>query len=98
MSSDAATITALTSQANTTDITLTVQNVFRPAIPIGFSFNNDDFTVQAAVFLDLPSVSAVISPQSHTDASCVPLNSTNATLPTDNSISSATLTELLAQM
>ena len=98
MSSDAATITALPFQANTTDITLTVQNAFRPAIPIGFSFDNDDFTVQVAVFLDLPSVSAVISPQSHTDASCVPLNSTNATLPTDNGISSATLTELLAQM
>lgn len=98
MSSDAATITALPFQANTTDITLTVRNALRPAIPIGFSFNDDDFTVQAAIFLDLPSVSAVISPQSHTDASCVPLNSTNATLPTDNSISSATLTELLAQM
>lgn len=95
---DAATITALPFQANTTDITLTVQTALRPTIPIGFSFDNDDFTVQVAVFLDLPSVSAVVSPQSHTDASCVPLNSTNATLPTDKSISSATLTELLAQM
>lgn len=95
---DAATITALPFQANITDITLTVQTALRPAIPIGFSFDNDDFTVQVAVSLDLPSVSAIISPQSHTDASCVPLNSTNATLPTNNGISSATLTELLAQM
>lgn len=96
---DVATISALPFQANLTEVTLTVQTAFRPAIPIGFSFLDDDLTAQVAVFLDLPSLTATISPQSHTDASCVPLNSTNSTLTaTNNSISSATLSQLLTQM